>query len=84
MWLFSLIQWSQISLCQNIEYLSFCHVSVKGDLMVIDFDVTRTKKIVENPPPKYSYANPLDCTLCIFTAMGVYLSLLNSTWSENN
>ena len=41
MWLFSLMQWSCIELCQNIDHISFFHVSVKGDAMVIEFDVQR-------------------------------------------
>ena len=39
MWLFSLMQWSCIARSQNIDHLRFCHVSVKGGAMVIEFDV---------------------------------------------
>ena len=41
---FLLMKFSYIALCQNIDHLSFFHVSVKGYVMVIDFDVTKTKK----------------------------------------
>ena len=79
MWLFSLMKWSCIAHCQNIDHILFCHVSAKGDTIVIDFDVTKMKKGGEKLYPKHWYANPLDYTLCIFTSMGVYFSLLNST-----
>ena len=84
MWLFSLIQWSCIELCQNIDHISFFHVSVKGYEMVIEFNITKINNIGEKIPPKHCYANPLDCTLCIFTSMVVYLSLLNLRGSDKN
>ena len=84
MWLFSLIQWPCIALCQNIDHVSFHCVSVNGGTMVIEFDVIKTKKRGGKLQPKYCYYNPLDYTLCICTTMGVYFSLLNSTWYDEN
>ena len=83
-WLFSLIQWSCISRCQNIDHLSFFHVSVKGGAMVIELDVTKVNKRGEKLPPKHCYDNSLDYTICIFTEMGVYFSLFNSICSYEN
>ena len=79
MWLFLLMQWSCISLCQNIDHLSIFHVSVKVDAMVIEFDSTKMKKRGDKLHPKHSYTKPPYYDLCIFTAMGVYFGLLNST-----
>ena len=52
--------------------------------MVIEFDVKKIKKRVEKLSPEHFYPNPLDYTLCIFTAMGIYFSLFNSTYSDEN
>ena len=55
MWLFSLMQWSFIARFQNIDHISVFHVSVKGDSMVIEFDVTKFKKRGEKIIPKHCY-----------------------------
>ena len=52
--------------------------------MVIEFYVTKMNNRGDKLPPKYFYSNPLDYILCIFTEIGVYFSLLNSTWSYEN
>ena len=52
--------------------------------MVIEFDVTKMKKRGEKLSPKHCYSNLIYFTLCICTAMGVYFSLFNSTWSDEN
>ena len=44
--------WSCIASFQNIDHLSFCHASVKGDEMVIDFDFTKMKKRGEKVPQR--------------------------------
>ena len=52
--------------------------------MVIEFDVTKMKKIGDKLYQKHYCANPLDYNICIITAMCVYFSLLRSTWSGEN
>ena len=52
--------------------------------MVIQFDITKMKKKGEKLSPKNCYAKTLGYTICILTAMGVYFSLSNSTWSNDN
>ena len=47
--------------------------------MVIEFDSTKMKKRGDKLHPKHSYTKPPYYDLCIFTAMGVYFGLLNST-----
>ena len=42
------------------------------------------KKRGEKNPLKHCYYNRLDYTICIFTALGVYFSLLNSTCYDEN
>ena len=55
MWLLSLMKWSCIARYQNIDHISFFHVSVKGYAMVIEFNVTKMKKRGEKITPKNCY-----------------------------
>ena len=84
MWLFSIIQWLYMARCQNIDYLSFNHVSVKGSEMSIELNVKIMKKRGKKLSPKHFYANPIDYTIFICAEMGDYFSLLNSAWSNKN
>ena len=52
--------------------------------MVIGFDNQKMNNRGENLSPKHCYAKPLDYTIFIFTAMGVYFSLLDQTWFKEN
>ena len=71
------------TLSKNLPYF-IMSCNCQGGAIMIEFDVTKMKKRGEKNPLKHCYYNRLDYTICIFTAMGVYFSLLNSTWSDNN
>lgn len=84
-WLFSILQWSCLGRCQNIDDLTFRNLSLGSDSIIVKFDATKMDKTGDKCSPKNCYANPLDFILCINTALAVYLSLeKNSTWSKEN
>mmetsp|Transcript_12665 Transcript_12665/g.23742 ORF Transcript_12665/g.23742 Transcript_12665/m.23742 type:complete len:121 (-) Transcript_12665:1019-1381(-) len=84
MWLFSILQWSCLSRCQNIDDLTFRNFSLGSDSIIIKFDATKMDKVGEKCSPKNCYANPVDHVLCLNTALAVYLSLQNSSWCKDN
>jgi hypothetical protein len=70
-WLFSILQWSCLARCQNIDDLTFRNLSLGSDSIIVKFDATKMDKTGEKCSPENCYAN-------------VYMSLENSAWSKEN
>jgi len=54
----------------SIDCLAFHNFSIGLDLIVIKYDATKADKAGEKLSEKNAYANPLDWTLCTWTALG--------------
>lgn len=60
----------------SIDCLAFHNFSMGLDSIVIKYDDSKADKAGEKLSEKNVYANPLDWTMCTWTALGEFFSLL--------
>ena len=85
-WAYSTMQWNCVARSCNIDALGFHNLSRSqgADSVVIKYDVNKKDKAGENVTPKNCYANPKDGTVCMFLALGCYLSLQSEKFKRDS
>lgn len=82
-WAFGTCQWHCMARSVNIDDLSFGMISMGTDSMVVNYSDSKSDQKGEKVTPKNCFANPFDHVVCIFTALGCYLSVNNGRWSRS-
>ena len=83
LWAYTVCQWNCIARSINIDGLSFGQFSLGMDSVVIEFYDTKSDQTGEKTVPKNCFANPFDMEVCIFTALGCFLSVQEEVWSTD-
>jgi hypothetical protein len=83
-WLFSLLQWNCIGRSISIDPLGFQNFHMGTDGMKIEYEFTKSDQSGEKVKGKNIYANPLDPHQCLFTGMGIFLSLNRGSFDNSH
>lgn len=71
-WLWTLLQWNCMARSSSIDALGLHNFSLGIDSIVIKYDDSKADKAGEKLSEKNLYANPLDWTMCSWTALGKF------------
>lgn len=74
-WSWLVLQWNLMCRGKNIATLNLDLLGAEEDALIFQFVVTKAGQGGEFKMKKHCYANPLDPSVCIATALAVYLSL---------
>ena len=84
-WAFTNGQWNCMARSVNIDPLGFHNISQSQmDCIEVAYDDTKADKTGEKLMPKNIFGNPSNYLLCFFCAMGCYLTINNSKFTENS
>lgn len=81
LWAYTVCQWNCLARSINIDNLSFGQLSLGMDSLIIEYFDSKSDQSGEKTVPKNCFANPFDMHICIFTALGCYLSTQEEVWS---
>ena len=79
-WVMSLLQWNLMARVQNIDNLSFASFSMGTDSIRVKYNQTKKDKTGQKTTSKNCYANPFNMYICLYTALAIYFSVMNTTW----
>ena len=65
---------------QNIDNLSFASFSMGTDSIRVKYNQTKKDKTGQKTTSKNCYANPFNMYICLYTALAIYFSVMNTTW----
>ena len=82
LWSFTACQWNLMARSVNIDDLTFGQFKIGKDSIVIEYDDTKKDPTGEKTTPKNCYPNPFDVRICMFTALGCYLSSCQESFSN--
>ena len=74
-WAFSLCQWHLMARSCNVDQLALHNIKRQNDSIAIKYDSSKMDQTGEFTTEKNCYANPLKPLLCLYLALGVWLSL---------
>ena len=83
LWVWTVLQWNLLARSVNVEPLCFHNIRVFEDTLQIKYDKNKSDPTGENTKPKHVYANPSNPTICSFLALGIFLSLNATKFSED-
>jgi hypothetical protein len=83
-WLFSLLQWNCIGRSINIDPLGFQNFHMGTDGMKVTYEFTKSDQSGEKVKGKNIYANPFDPKQCVFTGIGIFLSLNQGSFHKTH
>ena len=67
----------------HMDNLSFGQFAIGMDSLIIEYFDSKADQTGEKTVPKNCYTNPFDMTICIFTALGCYLSVQEEVWASD-
>jgi hypothetical protein len=79
-WCFALLMWNLMARSINVDCIAL-HSIKRGilDSITFKYDETKMDKTGEFVQEKHCYSNPYNPFVCIFTALGCYLSIYSET-----
>jgi hypothetical protein len=83
-WVFTTLQWNCMGRSASIDPLGFHNFRTATDSIKCTYDNSKADQSGEKVSPKNLYANPLDPSICVFSAMGAYISLHRETYADGD
>ena len=82
-WVWTILQWNLMARSISIDPLGLHNFSVSEDHFVIRHDSTKSDKEGDRTHNKAVYCNPLDPLVCTGVSLGVWLSMEQRSFSDN-
>lgn len=73
-WAWMTTEWNLMARTASVELLGLCNMKTSVDAIVIKFYDSKMDGGGDKVTPKHCYANPIDPSICMFTALGCYLA----------
>ena len=74
-WVWTLVQWSCVARSASVDPLALHNIKIGLDSIVAKYDDSKADKAGERLSEKNIYANPLDWTKCLWTALGIWIAM---------
>lgn len=82
-WVFALLQWNLMARSISVGTLCFHNFRVGEDNIIIRYDSHKADQAGESCHDKHLFANPLDPVLDLFLALGIWLSIDPTNFSDH-
>ena len=83
-WVFLVLQWNLMARAANVDGISFSNFWSNGDSVVFKYDINKCDRTGEKTSEKHCYANPKNQFVCLFLAMGCYLSIFQQKFEKKD
>ena len=84
-WAFATTQWNIMGRTVNVDPMGFHNLcKSQHDIIIIQYDSNKMDKKREKVTPKNCYANPARPDICIFLALGCYISVIQNKFSRKS